>query len=452
MKQKKAKTKPVDQRNKWPIYRCLNMIVKNESKVIKRCLDNHKGLIEAVAIVDTGSTDDTISIIEEWGKQNNIPTSVIVDLWRDDFGYSRTKAIEHGMKFVEELSSTDQAYKEVDWYLMFGDADDLVYFIDGTLLPSSDASIDKNEFPRVDLVHADMRSADTAYSYTWMIRVDKNKPFMWYDPRHEYLSPKRDAEGKNLFEYTSGKVKTIYIESRREGARSNDSIKYLRDAIAFERELLVRPHNDRLLYYLAQSYRDAATMFDVQANEERKVRDDDKQEKFTRDKAGFNYNVMTSQAKVYRKRAEEAYLYRASVNPFHTWHDEYTYLAWLEAAKIRIHRKGYDEKTIMYLGRACEVRAHRMEAPYLLMKYFHDRKMFVAGWNLVKRLVDLPYPANDIIFVDKAIHQYLFPFEASLCAYYANDRKHFAELSKRVIENASTPEHIRNQAKKNLEF
>lgn len=35
------------------------MIVKNESHVIKRCLDSVKDFIDYWVIVDTGSTDDT---------------------------------------------------------------------------------------------------------------------------------------------------------------------------------------------------------------------------------------------------------------------------------------------------------------------------------------------------------------------------------------------------------
>lgn len=41
----------------------LCMIVKDESKVILRCLDSVKKLIDYLFIVDTGSTDDTILLI-----------------------------------------------------------------------------------------------------------------------------------------------------------------------------------------------------------------------------------------------------------------------------------------------------------------------------------------------------------------------------------------------------
>ena len=50
---------------------CLVMIVKNESKVIKRCIDSVKDYIDNWVIVDTGSTDGTqkliIDIMDEYG-------------------------------------------------------------------------------------------------------------------------------------------------------------------------------------------------------------------------------------------------------------------------------------------------------------------------------------------------------------------------------------------------
>ena len=44
---------------------CLNMIVKNESKVVERCLDSVKSLIDYWVIVDTGSDDGTQKVIRE---------------------------------------------------------------------------------------------------------------------------------------------------------------------------------------------------------------------------------------------------------------------------------------------------------------------------------------------------------------------------------------------------
>ena len=42
---------------------CLNMIVKNEVKVLPRLIRSVKDYIDYYVIVDTGSTDDTIELI-----------------------------------------------------------------------------------------------------------------------------------------------------------------------------------------------------------------------------------------------------------------------------------------------------------------------------------------------------------------------------------------------------
>jgi hypothetical protein len=50
---------------------CLNMIVKNESKIISRLLESVVPYIDCYCICDTGSTDNTIeTIIDFFQKQN----------------------------------------------------------------------------------------------------------------------------------------------------------------------------------------------------------------------------------------------------------------------------------------------------------------------------------------------------------------------------------------------
>ena len=51
---------------------CLNMIVKNESKVIRRLLESAAPIIDSYCICDTGSTDDTKEIIRDFFKSRNI--------------------------------------------------------------------------------------------------------------------------------------------------------------------------------------------------------------------------------------------------------------------------------------------------------------------------------------------------------------------------------------------
>ncbi|MBO4678053.1 MAG: glycosyltransferase family 2 protein [Lachnospiraceae bacterium] len=63
------------------------MIVKNEEKVLARCLDSLKGIWDELIIVDTGSTDKTKEIAAEY-------TDKIYDFkWVDDFSAARNFSI-----------------------------------------------------------------------------------------------------------------------------------------------------------------------------------------------------------------------------------------------------------------------------------------------------------------------------------------------------------------------
>ena len=51
---------------------CLNMIVKNENKIITRLFDSVINIIDTFCICDTGSTDDTVKTIENYFKEKNM--------------------------------------------------------------------------------------------------------------------------------------------------------------------------------------------------------------------------------------------------------------------------------------------------------------------------------------------------------------------------------------------
>ncbi|WP_106496392.1 tetratricopeptide repeat-containing glycosyltransferase family 2 protein [Lentibacillus sp. Marseille-P4043] len=64
----------------------LCMIVKNEKKVIERCLSSITHLVDEVVVVDTGSTDNTKELVSKY-------TSKIYDFeWVDDFSIARNYA------------------------------------------------------------------------------------------------------------------------------------------------------------------------------------------------------------------------------------------------------------------------------------------------------------------------------------------------------------------------
>src|ERR1700680_162948 len=72
---------------------CLNMIVKNESKIIKRCLTSVLPIIDYWVIVDTGSTDGTQNIIKDFMKEKGIPGELHERPWVN-FAHNRNQALE----------------------------------------------------------------------------------------------------------------------------------------------------------------------------------------------------------------------------------------------------------------------------------------------------------------------------------------------------------------------
>ena len=72
---------------------CLVMIVKNESAVIRRCLDSVAKYINHWVIVDTGSTDGTQDIIKDHMDSLGIPGTLFKKEWKD-YGTNRTESLQ----------------------------------------------------------------------------------------------------------------------------------------------------------------------------------------------------------------------------------------------------------------------------------------------------------------------------------------------------------------------
>ena len=70
---------------------CLCMIVKNESKIIKECLNSVVDNIDYWVICDTGSTDGTQDVIKNFFEEKGISGELHEDKWVD-FAHNRTLA------------------------------------------------------------------------------------------------------------------------------------------------------------------------------------------------------------------------------------------------------------------------------------------------------------------------------------------------------------------------
>lgn len=214
---------------------CLVMIVKNESKVIKRCIDSVKDYIDYWVIVDTGSTDGTQEMIKSIMDGYNIPGELHERPWID-FGHNRTESLQY--------SKGKAAYRLVI------DADDVLVVENNSINPFQNLSADSYKVK--------IRLSSLAYFRTQIVKGDQD--WKYVGVLHEYLSGpigvqvKEDfIEGAEMHASVSGHTRDI-----------KGKAKYHNDALTFEKALITTPKEDlpidlerRYVFYMAQSYRDA---------------------------------------------------------------------------------------------------------------------------------------------------------------------------------------------------
>lgn len=67
----------------------LVMIVKNEERFLRNCLESAKDIVDEIVIVDTGSSDSTLDIAREFNAK------IVSHIWEDDFSAARNVSISH---------------------------------------------------------------------------------------------------------------------------------------------------------------------------------------------------------------------------------------------------------------------------------------------------------------------------------------------------------------------
>jgi tetratricopeptide (TPR) repeat protein len=204
---------------------CLNMIVKNESKVILRLLNSVLPIIDSYCICDTGSTDNTIEIIETFFKENNIEGRIVNEPFQD-FGYNRTIALNSCIG----LPNAD--------YLLLLDADMVLRINPKLCKKNFRKSLTK------DAYHLFQGSDSFFYKN---VRILRNDPeYSYWGVTHEYV---KTTPGSIIQEIEKD---VLFINDIGDGGAKQD--KFERDIRLLLKGLEDNPDNDRYTFYLANSY------------------------------------------------------------------------------------------------------------------------------------------------------------------------------------------------------
>ena len=206
---------------------CLNMIVKDESHIIGRTLINiiKYVKIDYWVICDTGSSDNTIAIIQDFFKCLNIPGEIHQHEWKD-FAHNRNLSL-------------DAAFGKTDYLFIF-DADDE---IQGSFKLPHDLTNDSY-----------MVLFGGGYSYKRISIINNRKKWKYFGVLHEVIIGQDEMSKSQLI---SGNYHFI---SGRTGRRSMNVNKYYEDAVLLEEAFHNTNDiwlNSRYAFYCAQSYKDA---------------------------------------------------------------------------------------------------------------------------------------------------------------------------------------------------
>ena len=203
----------------------LTLMVKNEGKILQRCLEAGARHADAVIVCDTGSTDNTREIGEAFTAK---PTRVVQHEWKH-FGHNRSLSFAAAYQYAKDLG----------WDL----EDSYALVLDGDMVL-------KGEDP-----HPKLKGA-RGYRI-----IQKNGGLEYYNTRFMRLSVPWKCVGVTHEYWDGGEcdaMEGVWIDDIGDGGAKAD--KYERDVRLLTQGLQEEPNNVRYMFYLAQTLKDCGKL------------------------------------------------------------------------------------------------------------------------------------------------------------------------------------------------
>lgn len=204
---------------------CLNMIVKNEEKHLERFLEAVQDHITGYFVCDTGSTDSTVSVLEQFFSRAGLEGIIQRHEWKD-FSFNRNACLQDG---TWEMADRCE-------YWLISEPDHMFVSENAVLLPSLNLSQYRSyylEERNMGLVYSNRRIVSTKLQWKYVGAV------------HEYLMADHEDD--------------LLIGVLPPGIYVHHNIKFsvqkyetYRDIL--ENEIKANPDDPRSRYYLGQTY------------------------------------------------------------------------------------------------------------------------------------------------------------------------------------------------------
>ena len=204
-------------------------IVKNEEQSLPKCLETVRDLVDDIVILDTGSTDKTVEIAEQFGAK------VYYFEWCNDFAIARNEALR---------------YVEGEWVLVL-DADEV---LNPAIAPQLKQVIESDDNLVVNLIRQEVGAAQSPYSLVSRL-FRRHRDIKFTRPYHaliddsvrEILTKEPQWRVINLEE-----VAILHYGYQAEAINSLD--KYTRARVMMEKFLATHPHDPYVCSKLGALY------------------------------------------------------------------------------------------------------------------------------------------------------------------------------------------------------
>ena len=349
----------------------LNLMIKNESKIIERCIGNSIDHVDAVNILDTGSTDNTVEVCKAYLTASGKPFRISVHPFKT-FGHNRSISFNEAQKLCEALP-----WNAEETYALSVDADMVIK-------PSpafTDFKMTQNGY-RLIQQHGNLKYYNVRFmkcSYSWKC----------VGATHEYWS---GDPSDNI------PPEICYIDDIGDGGCKSD--KNERDIRLLTEEIQEQPNNGRAHFYLAQSYKDGGQA----------------------EKA----------IPLFKRRIEIG-----------GWYEEVWYSHYMLGKCYEMLNDEHNMERWMNKGFA--MNPHRAENIYHLVQYFRIRSQPYKAYHYYLKGKDIPYPKNDMLFIENNVYEGLFAYESTILECYVGGKSKQDSLCDLISYiNKKIPHHIGN--------
>ena len=344
----------------------LTLMVKNEERIVVRCIEHALRVADAVCVSDTGSTDGTLDALACYlpslslrADAARVPTKLVHAPWKD-FGSNRTESMLATVAFCDELGwdrrRTYSLVLDADMLLRVSDEFDKAALTDGAYL---------------------VRQATASLSYYNVRLMRLSDPWRCVGVTHEYWESTADSGPSGPSTTDPVSLRTVHIDDVGDGGCKAD--KFERDERVLRAALETDPANTRYMFYLAQTLRDVGK---------------------------------TEEAIEWYKRRADAGQWRQEV-----WYSMYQLCKLYYKLRMMPEMELWGLKAHEYCGERAEclyalTRAFRIEAQYFKAWHYHE-----LGRRVVRGRPKRGSGA-EALFEEPAVYTRLFEYERTILAYY----------------------------------